>query len=83
MNWRVAARVFAAASLLLLASCPNVLMNEIMAKEAADASKSLGTFGFAASTNAKLYVDVPGTVDNTAHTIALTVPKWVDRKSVV
>jgi hypothetical protein len=50
-------------------------MNEIIAKEAADTSKSISTFAFLAATNAKLSMDVTGTVDVTAHTIALTVPK--------
>jgi len=73
----------ATGALLLLVSCPNPLMSAILAKEAIDTSKTLSVFSFTASANASLYRDVAGTVNTTAHTIALSVPKWVPLTNLI
>jgi hypothetical protein len=73
----------ALSALLLLASCPNPLMSAIAAKEAGDTSKTVSAFTFTASANAKLYRDVHAAVDAAAHTITLSVPKWVPLTDLV
>ncbi len=68
---------------LLLAACPNVLMNDIQAKIAGDTAKDINSFVLTAAANAKVYLDVPGVIDEQAHTISLTVPKWVPLTGLV
>lgn len=68
---------------LLLASCPNPLMNAIKTKVSNDTGKSLNSFVFTAAANARLYTDVQGSINDTAYTISLSVPKWVPLTSLV
>jgi hypothetical protein len=73
----------AAASVLLLAACPNPLMDAVKAKVARDEGKGIETFSFTMAKNPKLYRDVPGAVDASARTISLVVPKWVPLTGLV
>ena len=81
---RTLRNVFAAAvSFLLLVSCPNPLMDAVKAKVARDEGKVITTFGFTMAENPKLYRDITGVVNETAHTIILSVPKWVPLTDLV
>jgi hypothetical protein len=79
---RVSAALVAVA-VLALTACPNPLFDAIKAKVANEESKSIGSFGFTAATNLKLYTDVTATVDEAAHLITVTVPKWVPLDGLV
>ena len=68
---------------LLVVACPNVLMNDIQAKIAADTAKDINSFVLTAAANAKVYLDIPGVIDEKAHTISLTVPKWIPLTGLV
>jgi hypothetical protein len=68
---------------VVLASCPNVLMDQINAKINSDRSKDINSFELPAAANAMLYTDVHAVINDTAHTISLTVPKWVPLTNLV
>jgi hypothetical protein len=81
--WRTAAGALTVLTALVLASCPNVLMDQIKAKISSDTGKDINSFSFMAASNALLYTDVHAIVNDTARTIALTVPKWVPLTNLV
>jgi hypothetical protein len=79
----LAARVIPLAAALVLASCPNVLMNEIKGKINADTGKDINSFSLMAASNTTLYMDVHATINDSTHTISITVPKWVPLTNLV
>ena len=58
-------------------------MDAVKAKVARDEGKVITTFGFTMAENPKLYQDITGVVNETAHTIILSVPKWVPLTDLV
>jgi hypothetical protein len=74
----------ALAAVASLASCSSELTDLQNLQEKANSSaKSLLTFGFTTSTNTALAADATGTIDQSAHTVAVDVPYGTDVTALV